>query len=114
MELAELTHDETLVLVGFMRVVIQADGAFSDEEREYVDMVRQALGTERFTEAMREATRGFPDNATLKTAAKAVTRAAARDAIYQVLLTIAASDTISKEEDKPLRWIESWWEIARS
>ncbi len=114
MELSQLTHDETLVLVGFMRVVIQADGEFSETEREHVALVRTALGTERFTNAMREASAAFPDNATLKDAAKAITRREAREAIHDVLVKVAASDTITKEEDKPLRWIESWWELERA
>ncbi len=114
MELSELTHDETLVLVGFMRVVIQADGQFSNAEREHVALVRTALGTDRFTQAMLEATQAFPDNDALKRATKAVTRPGARHAIHDVLVKIAASDTITTEEEKPLRWLESWWELPRS
>lgn len=114
MELSLLTHDETLVLVGFMRVVIQADGEFSNPEREHVALVRTALGTDRFTQAMLEATKAFPDNDTLKRATKAVTRPEARSAIHDVLVKIAASDAITPEEEKPLRWIESWWELART
>lgn len=113
MELSQLTSDETLVLVGLMRVVIQADGEFSNPEREHVALVRTALGTDRFTQAMLTATEQYPDNETLKNAAKAVTRVEARKAIHDVLVKIAASDTITAEEEKPLRWLESWWEIAR-
>ncbi|MBX7191648.1 MAG: TerB family tellurite resistance protein [Sandaracinaceae bacterium] len=114
MELSELTHDEVLVLVGFMRVVIQADGQFSNAEREHVALVRTALGTDRFTQAMLEATERFADNESLKRATKAISRPAARRAIHDVLVKIAASDTLTAEEDKPLRWIESWWELPRT
>jgi tellurite resistance protein len=113
MELSQLTHDEVLVLVGFMRVVIQADGEFSNAEREHVALVRTALGTDRFTKAMLEATDAFPDNESLKRATKAVTRPEARRVIHDVLVKVAESDAITPEEEKPLRWIESWWELPR-
>ena len=113
MELSQLTHDEVLVLVGFMRVVIQADGEFSNAEREHVALVRTALGTDRFTKAMLEAADAFPDNESLKNATKAITRPEARRVIHDVLVKVAESDTITSEEEKPLRWIESWWELPR-
>lgn len=113
MELSELSHDETLVLVGFMRVVIQADGDFSDAEREHVARVRTALGMERFHAAMLEAQTSFTSNDALKVAAKAVTRAEARRIIHAVLVDVAESDSVTPEEEKPLRWLESWWEIPR-
>lgn len=114
MHLSELTDDEVLVLVGFMRVVIRADGEFSDAERERVDAVRTALGLERFHAAMLGAAERFPSNEELKRAAKAVARPEARRAIHGVLVDIAASDTLTAEEDKPLRWLESWWSLPRS
>jgi tellurite resistance protein len=113
MDLSDLSHDETLVLVGFMRVVIQADGQFSDGERQHVALVRTALGLERFHAAMIEATERFPDNDALKTATKAITRPEARRTIHDVLVTIAESDRLTPDEDKPLRWLESWWDLPR-
>lgn len=114
MELSELNYDETLVLVGLMRVVIQADGQFSGAEREHVAIVSTALGMERFHQAMLDATNQFPDNDHLKRATKAVTRPAARKAIHDVLVKIAASDKVTPEEERPLRWVESWWELPRT
>lgn len=114
MDLSELSHDEALVLVGFMRVVIQADGQFSDAEREHVALVRTALGLERFHTAMLEATERFADNDALKAATKAILRPEARRTIHDVLVKIAESDRITADEDKPLRWLESWWGLPRS
>lgn len=114
MELSQLTHDEVFVLVGFMRVVIQADGEFSTAEREHVAIVRTALGTDRFTQAMLEATEAFSDNDALKRATKAITRPEARRAIHDVLVKVAESDSMTPEEEKPLRWIESWWDLPRT
>jgi hypothetical protein len=112
MELSELTSDEALVLVGFMRIIVRADGEYSDAERQHVAIVEQALGPARFQQAMLDV-RGQADKLDeLKAAAKNVTRPEARRAIYDVLQKIAASDDISAEEEKPLRWLASWWALA--
>jgi uncharacterized tellurite resistance protein B-like protein len=113
MELFQLTHEETLVLVGFMRVIIQADGEFSSSERDHVAIVRMALGEDRFHGAMVEAAERFPDNEALKAATKAIARPEARRAIHDVLVKVAESDRVTPEEDKPLRWLESWWDLPR-
>jgi len=113
MDLSELTHDETLVLLGLMRVVIQADGEFSTSEREHVALVRTALGQERFHAAMLEVTERFPTNDALKAATKAVTRTEARRAIHDVVVKIAESDAMTRDEEKPVRWLESWWGLTR-
>lgn len=111
MELSELTQDEVLVLVGFMRVVVRADGQYSDEEREHVAIVETALGRERFHQAMLDV-RGRADGLdALKAAAKAITRPEARRTIYDVLQKIAASDEVTPTEEKPLRWLASWWQL---
>lgn len=111
MELSELTSDEALVLVGFMRIVVRADGDYSEAERQHVAIVEQALGVERFQQAMLDV-RGHADKLEqLKAAAKNVTRPDARRTIYDVLQKIAASDEVSVEEEKPLRWLASWWAL---
>lgn len=111
MKLSELSSDEALVLVGFMRIIVRADGDFSDAEREHVHSVEAELGYDRFQKAMLDV-RGHADQLDLlKTAAKAVTRPEARRTIYDRLEDIAASDDISSEEEKPLRWLASWWQL---
>lgn len=111
MELSELTSDEALVLVGFMRIIVRADGDFSDAEREHVANVEAELGPERFQQAMLDVRGQLDKLDLLKAAAKDVTRPDARRRIYDVLENIAASDDISSEEEKPLRWLASWWQL---
>lgn len=114
MHLNELNHEETVVLLGFMRVIIQADGEFTESEREQVARVREAVGAERFQTAMHEAAQRFEDNNdALKTATKAITRPEARKVIHALLVDVAESDSVTSEEEKPLRWLESWWSLPR-
>lgn len=107
MQLSDLNDDEALVLVGFMRVVIQADGEYSDDERKHVAIVETALGSERFQHAMSQV--GELD--ALKALAKRVARREAQHAIFDVLSKIAGSDGLTSEEEKPLRWLASWWKV---
>lgn len=113
MELFQLTDEELLVLVGFLRVVVQADGEFSSAERDHVAIIRTALGEERLHHAMLQAAERFPDNESLKAATKAISRPDARRTIHEVLVRVAESDRVTPEEEKPLRWLESWWELPR-
>ena len=111
MELSELTDDEALVLVGFMRVVIRADGEYSQAEQQHVALVERALGPDRFKQAMLVVRGRLEKLELLKTAAKGVTRPEARRTIYDVIQKIAESDDVSVEEEKPLRWLASWWAL---
>ena len=114
MNLSELNHEETVVLLGFMRVIIQADGEFTESERVHVANVRDTLGLERFQTAMHEATQRFDTNDALKDATKAIARPEAREVIHALLVEVAEADSVTPEEEKPLRWIESWWSLPRN
>ncbi len=111
MELSELTSDEALVLVGFMRIVVRADGDYSEAERQHVALVERALGEERFQKAMLDVRGQLDKLDLLKAAAKSVTRPEARRTIYDVLEKIAASDEIVVAEEAPLKWLASWWKL---
>lgn len=109
MEIEQLNQDEAMVLVGLMREIVQADDAFSDEERSNVYAVRQAMGPDRFDDTVVKARETFGTRGELKEAAKALERADARQLIYDVCKRIAESDGLDDEEIKPLRWLASWW-----
>jgi hypothetical protein len=112
MTLSHLTPDEDAVLLGWMREIVQTDGEYTDAEREEVVKLRLLLGNERFDRAIVAANERFEDRAALKEGAKAITRPEARRAIYDFLRTLAESDEITAEEEKPLRWLASWWDLA--
>jgi hypothetical protein len=113
MELRELTPEEDAVLLGFMREIITADGQYSGPERAQVLALESALGKDRVGRAMADAQQRFPTRTDLKEAAKLVTRVEARQTIFAFLEKVAKSDILTGEEDQPLKWLASWWDIVR-
>ncbi len=111
MELHELNHEEEIVLVGLLRDIAQADGRYTVAEKRHVDAVRDALGGERFDAAVRAARERFDNREALKSAARGVTRPPARALIFAKLADLAAADGTSAEEEKPLAWLASWWDL---
>jgi uncharacterized tellurite resistance protein B-like protein len=112
MNIEDLTKDELVALAGLMREVIRADDAYSDNEREQVDQLAATLGEERFEEVFAEATRRFTSRGDVKEYAKTIERPGARRAIFDCLITLAAADGVHSEEEKPLRWLASWWDLG--
>jgi uncharacterized tellurite resistance protein B-like protein len=113
MDLRDLIPEEDVVFFGLLREIITADGKYSDAEREHITKLTKEMGKSRVEKAMAEAGKRFPSRAALKDAAKAVTRPEARLAIIGYLERVAAADEVTPEEDKPLKWLASWWGVAR-
>ncbi len=107
--LAELTADEQAVFMGLLREVVQADGAYSDEEKALVGEIETELGGDAFVTAMAAAKERFTSREALATAAKAVERTEARSLILSRLIHMAAADGVDEEEEKPLKWLARVW-----
>lgn len=114
MELHDLTTEEEVCLMGLLREVIQADDDYSEPERVQVLEIRKALGEERFDHAIDEAKKRYAGSRqALKEHVKTITRAEARALIYATLQKVAGSDGVTEGEEKPLKWLASWWDIER-
>lgn len=111
MDIKDLTPDEDLVFMGLLREVIQADGEYSFEEREEVAALEEKMGSARFLTAM-NAAKKIESLAALKEHAKHITRVEAQRVIMDFLIHIAAVDGVDADEEKPLRWLASWWNHA--
>jgi hypothetical protein len=111
MSLTDLTHDELLVLIGFLRSVMRADGVYTDPEKGYIAELSKVVGAAKFRAAMEEAYDRFPDVATLREGAEVVERDEARHLIVQTLIRAAAVDGVDEEETKPLSWLTATWGI---
>ena len=111
MELSELTSEEEVVMMGLLREVVQADGEYSPEERSAVAELRNRLGPARFDQAIHKAQARYGSRAQLKEHAKTVARPEARRAIYDALVHVAAVDGLEENEEKPLMWLASWWDM---
>lgn len=111
MSLESLTDEEAAILLALARELVHADGAVTVEERAEIDRLRKALGPKRFEAAVALARSDFRARDVLKQAAKEITDVAVRRTIYETLRTLAHVDGIDDEEEKPLRWLASWWKI---
>jgi hypothetical protein len=127
-----LTREELDVFAALARVLVRIDGKFSRAEAEAIEHVAtQILGLPPSEGPYRESATGperadatlvwelieraeRADDAAVQRAARGVTRAEARELIYEALHAIAASDAISREESSLLEWLEREWDITRS
>jgi uncharacterized tellurite resistance protein B-like protein len=112
MGLSHLTDDELVTLAGLMREVIQADHEYTEAEKLRVDELAAELGEERFARVFEEAKRTLTSRHEVKEHAKTVTRSEARREIFDFLMKLAAADGVAREEERPLRWLASWWELG--
>ncbi len=111
MELADLTADEATALVGLLREIVQADHDYSTAEEGAVQGIRTELGRERFDAAIDDVRERFPHRHDLKEHVKTISRPEARKLIYDRLFQVAEADGLDSSEEKPLKWLASWWEL---
>jgi len=135
-----LTSDELLVFAGLARWLVRLDGTFSPEERTAIDEVAKdlleagggdaaggpyraqqvgrpageaaaAVDPEPIWALIERAGETLSDEPSLRKAAGGITRPEAREAIYDALFHIAASDVVSKPEWPFFDWLTELWEI---
>jgi len=112
MEIHDLTDEELVALAGLMREVIRADHEYTDPERDHVDELAAELGEERFERVFHEAKERLTSIHEVKEHAKTITRDEARRVIFDFLMKLAYADGVAREEEKPLRWLASWWDLG--
>ncbi len=112
MSLSDLSAEEDLVLLGLMRAVVRADGEYSAAEQKAMEALRDEMGQERFDAAVEAAKARFTSLASLKEHAASIERADAQSAIFNRLVSVAASDGVRDEEERPLRWLARTWPNA--
>ncbi|GEM_PF-854397 len=135
-EIEELTEAEMLALAALLRVLIRADGAFSADEHAALSAVAasvtlmverdaddsatyrttgeplQPLGDDALFALIERAGRELPDEASIRTLARTVTRPAARATIHALLFEVAASDGIAIGESAVLDWLAECWALG--
>lgn len=127
-----LTNDERLVFAGLARLLIAADGRFSAAEAEALveestelfaargeagpyraaPTAEQAPDPEALWTLLERAATALPNEEAVLTAARAVTRPEAREAIFDALYAIAASDVIDKSEWPIIDWLAESWGLS--
>lgn len=111
MKLTELTNDERLALVGFLKIIIQADKDFSDEEAAELNKVAMEMGIPEFKDAVNQAKQLFIKVVDIKEFAKKIERQPARQMIFNILYEVALPGDIVPEEARVLEWLAKQWEI---
>lgn len=130
---ATLTEEELLAFAGLARLLVQADGNFTEDERAALEDVSAELfgvtdmGSGPYREGpvvaqppkndavwalLQRAQLLLPDEPSVRTAALGVTRQHARETIFGALYTVAAADVIDKSEWPLLDWLTSEWNIS--
>lgn len=111
MELHELNDDERTALVGLVKAIIFADGRISDDERDEVAEIIDALGEAAYQKHMDAFEERFPDEPAFQKFLKTITRQEARELIYGTILDGAAADAIEGNESELLAWLASAWDL---
>jgi hypothetical protein len=112
MNLADLTREEQLALGGLIRLMIRADGVFTDEEEERVDAIGEELGSRELVWRMiSDSAQAFKDDADLRRAAAAVSRVEARELMLGVLTSVAVADSVTPGEMGLLDAVRVAWGV---
>jgi hypothetical protein len=135
-----LTDDELLAFAGLARLLIQADGKFSQDEADVLEDFAEELfggtaedgkptlaadgprggdetdddeGPRRSPvfDLIERGAAALPDEAAVRRAAQGVTRQEARELIFDVLYEVAACDVISRSEWPLLEWLMAEWNV---
>ena len=104
MNFSTLTNEERLLLGALIRLMVRADGQFSEAEEAMISTIGDELTTEASAThdrgralwaAVSESAQHFPTDASFRAAIPTVTRPEARELIFAVLPGVASAETIS-------------------
>lgn len=112
MELSDLTADEKLVLGALIRLMVRADGRFSEEEEQRIQDIGAEIGSpEDLWRAVSDSAQRYTSEASTRAAIPSVTRPEARGLIYDVLFSVAQADSIDAGEQLILDSLRKAWDI---
>jgi uncharacterized tellurite resistance protein B-like protein len=110
--LVDLTREESLALIGLLKIMIEADKRFGLRESATLQLLAERMGRKLFNQLVDEARPRFPDRDTLKVQAAAIERPAARALIFATLKEMAyADDQLNPAESDLLVWLAQVWRL---
>ena len=113
MDLKDLTKDEQLALGGLVRLMIRADGVFSEEEEERVSAIGEELGGGALMwRIVSDSAQAFRTDADVRRAASEIKRSDARELILGVLTSVAVADTVTVSEQGLIDALRAAWVVA--
>jgi formylmethanofuran:tetrahydromethanopterin formyltransferase len=111
MRLIDLLPEESLALVALSRAIARADGVITPLEGRAIAVIAAEIGEATYRKLFAKAAESFPDEATLKRFLASIERPEARALIYESVLALAATDSISAEEELLMVWLHETWKI---
>ncbi len=110
MKLDDLTAVERLALGGLVRLMLRADGSFSEEEEGCVNTIGDELGgRDTLWRAISDSAQAFPEDGAARDAAQRIERPEARELFLAVLASIAAADAVSPAEKGMIDALRAGW-----
>lgn len=113
MNLNDLTRDEQLALGGLVRLMIRADGVFTQEEEERVSAIGEELGGGALLwRIVSDSAQAFRSDADVRRAGAAIARAEARELVLGVLTSVAVADTVTPAEQGLIDALRAAWALT--
>jgi hypothetical protein len=110
MMLKDLEKHERNTFGGLIRMMLRADGNFTEEEEARVNEIGEALGgADLVWRVISDSAQAFPEDAQIRESVKAVARPEARVLILEALSKISASDGVDNSEQALTAWLEREW-----
>lgn len=114
-----LTETERLTFGALLRTLLRLDGTITLEEQAVVhrvasDLLPRAEGEEiadAVAALLERSAERYPDDESVRAAARLINRQEARDALYGALYEISVAGTITTVESQLLDWLVEQWEV---
>ena len=120
MNFSTLTNEERLLLGALIRLVVRADGTFSEGEENMITTIGNELaieanaardGGQALWAAVSESAQHFPTDESIRAAIPQVTRPDARELIFAVLVGVASAETMTSAERTILDAVRLAWSL---
>ena len=113
MKMSDLTAAERLALGGLVRLLVRADGDFTEAEEETVNRIGEELGgAGMLWAAVSDSAQALRTDEEARRAGLAIERPEVRALVLAVLGRIARSDALAPSEEGILLALQSRWGVA--
>jgi len=110
MKLSSLTDTERLALGGLLRLLVRADGEFSEQEEEKINALGDELGgREQLWRAISDSAQAFKTDQDIRAAGIGIERPEVRTLTLRLLKQVALSDSMSPGEEGILSALSAAW-----
>jgi hypothetical protein len=111
MKIEDLDELDRLAFGGLIRLIVESDRHFSEEEEAQIGAIGDALGVGHhgIWRMISDAAQAYPSDAEVREAAADVPPGPGRDLILASLQRIVNADGVAAEELGVLEWLEGIW-----